>query len=440
MYLYELPELKNELETITTPSPDFIWDEIDPVEFQEICFDMLNNYIENNPTLISEPTFVEEVYQDLIDLLLIQFEDFLDVDSFIDDLLPIVEDIFEIFLECFTCQRSNYSFNSIKKDDNEITRISKQIEYLREIPQPVQRTPEWYETRHSLITASNAYKVFGNDSTINQIIYEKCKPIIIKENEEEVTKSPNLNSPLHWGQKYEPVSVMIYEFLHNTTVEEFGCIPHKDYSFLGASPDGIVTDKNSDRYGRMLEIKNVVNRVINGVPKKEYWIQMQLQMEVCDLDLCDFLETKFVEISDYNSFINEKITPTTHGVILYFSKNMKPNYVYKPLDIVEPSKIDEWIENTIEEQSNDECVWIRNIYWKLETISCVVVQRNKEWFQQNINQLEKVWNIILHERINGYDHRAPKKTSKQPINEKKDNNSGCLLNVVKIKTEIINQL
>ena len=44
---------------------------------------------------------------------------------------------------------------------------------------------------------------------------------------------------------------------------------------LGASPDGINTDKTSQLYGRMLEIKNIVNREINGIPKSEYWIQMQ---------------------------------------------------------------------------------------------------------------------------------------------------------------------
>lgn len=71
---------------------------------------------------------------------------------------------------------------------------------------------------------------------------------------------------------------------------------------MGASPDGINVDVNSERYGRMLEIKNIVNREINGIPKKEYWVQMQMQMEVCDLDECDFLETKFVEYENADVF------------------------------------------------------------------------------------------------------------------------------------------
>ena len=41
--------------------------------------------------------------------------------------------------------------------------------------------------------------------------------------------------------------------------------------------------------------KNPTTRKLSGTPKKEYWIQMQLQMEVWDLDECDFLETVFKE-------------------------------------------------------------------------------------------------------------------------------------------------
>jgi citrate synthase len=42
-------------------------------------------------------------------------------------------------------------------------------------------------------------------------------------------------------------------------------------------------------------------------------------------------------------------------------------------------------------------------------VSCVLVTRNKQWFADNIGQLEKVWKTIEQERITGYGHRAPKK-------------------------------
>ena len=55
----------------------------------------------------------------------------------------------------------------------------------------------------------------------------------------------------------------------------------------------------------MLEIKNIVNRTLSGIPKYEYWIQMQLQMEVCNLDYCDFLECKFIEYDTYEDYMKD---------------------------------------------------------------------------------------------------------------------------------------
>ena len=56
-------------------------------------------------------------------------------------------------------------------NDEEVLKIEKTIQGLREIPQPVQRTPEWYQFRWNLITASNAYKALDTQSSINQLIY-----------------------------------------------------------------------------------------------------------------------------------------------------------------------------------------------------------------------------------------------------------------------------
>jgi hypothetical protein len=252
----------------------------------------------------------------------------------------------------------------------------------------------------------------------------------------------NVNTTLHWGQKYEPLSVLIYEKMYNTKVSDFGCLQHDTYKYLGASPDGINTDLLSDRFGRMLEIKNVVNREITGIPKKEYWIQTQLQMEVCDLDHCDFLETKFVEFEDYNSFYKDT-SNNKKGIIMYFhTKEGKPHYIYKILDVIDKEKIDKWEEETMDLNEKSK-VWIKTIYWKLEHMSCVLIKRNKLWFQTNVGELEKVWNIIEQERITGYEHRAPKRREKKDIPQNQNtiinafnNKSGCLLNIIKLNSSV----
>jgi hypothetical protein len=65
-------------------------------------------------------------------------------------------------------------------------------------------------------------------------------------------------------------------------------------------------------------------------------------------------------------------------------------------------------------------------------MSCVLVLRNKDWFKNNIQQLEKVWNIIEKERDTGYEHRAPNKKPRKEYKPFTTESKGCLLNIVKL--------
>jgi putative phage-type endonuclease len=433
-------------------------------EFIETCLLLMEEYILENPSSISDPDFQEYLREEIEELFFIQMEN----ESYLleeeeDYLSELLDFVFEYFFSIFIQERSS-TCNSFQpfSEANKIN-LLKKIEYLKSKPQPVQRTKEWYEFRYNLITASNAYKAFESQSVKNQLIYEKCLPLKTVESDKQ-NSMVNTNTTLHWGQKFEPLSVLFYEELFNTKIDDFGCIQHEKYYFLGASPDGINVDTSSDRFGRMLEIKNIVNREINGIPKKEYWIQMQLQMEVCDLDECDFLETKFVEYENTESFYQDLEISNTflnipckdgvllkQGIILYFNtKDSKPFYVYKPLNILTKEKMEEWEESMVDlyESEKHKMVFIKNIYWKLEKLSCVLVQRNKNWFENNIEQLENIWKIIEKERITGYQHRAPNKRPKNESNNSNQNISiffkkeglslgsgtenGCLLDLNKI--------
>jgi putative phage-type endonuclease len=454
----DLNELENIIDSIQPDEYLSYFNDENVCDFIETILHLMDVYIEENPTAISEPDFNDFIKEEIRDILYIQFEEQLYLnEEFEDEMDDLLEDAVELYFLTI-CKSRNFE-NNIVCDSNfktiEKNNICEKLEYLRNIPQPTQRTTEWYTFRHNLITASNAYKAFENQSTINQLIYEKCQPLKINDTNEEKenddkNKMVNTNTTLHWGQKYEPLSVMIYEYLYNTKIEDFGCIQHKTYKFIGASPDGINIDESSDRYGRMLEIKNVVNREITGIPKKEYWIQMQLQMEVCDLDDCDFLETKFTEYPDYNSFYediyisnNDEFNKThlttkdgnNKGIIIYFhTKEGRPHYEYMPLNIITIHEINDWENSTISKYESEpyNYTFIKNIYWKLDKMSCIYVQRNKKWFEDNIKQLEKIWNIIEQERITGFEHRAPirkikKEITKLPIET--TNNKGCLLNI-----------
>ena len=314
------------------------------------------------------------------------------------------------------------TFIRVKQSNSKKDYIEKKINFLKSIPQPDQRTEEWYKFRHTTLTASSIWKIFYSKSSQNQLIYEKCKPLEISNN-----NYTNIESPFHWGQKYEPLSVLYYEYIYSTKVDDFGCIPHQTYSYIAASPDGINCCKNNERYGRMLEIKNIVNRDITGIPKMEYWIQMQIQMETCDLNECDFLETRFIEYESKIDFINDKDFKTNstigqrdsnitsyRGCILHFQGEKGPIYEYHDFGLT-LEEINIWEQNIM--LKYPECSWIQTIYWKLSEISCILVLRNKLWFKYAQPYIELLWNIVEKEKNLDYSHRAPKKRAKIHKNE-----------------------
>jgi putative phage-type endonuclease len=422
--LYEIVDLKNIIDEIIPEELESIFTEENTLDFIETLLLIMKEYVDDNPQAVMEQDFEYTFKEDILELLEVHFEDHLFLDEELeDDIEEIIDFTFNIFFNTIYQSRSlNRNTESIENVDC-IQELQDKIDLLRSKPQPAQRTNEWYQFRYNLITASSAHKIFESQSCVNQLIYEKCQPLKIEENSLTMV---NVNTTLHWGQKYEPLSVMIYENIYNTKVGDFGCIQHDTYSFLGASPDGINIDSTSPLFGRMLEIKNIVNREITGVPLREYWIQMQLQMEVCDLDDCDFLETKFVEYEKESDFYEDTNPDTIQGVIMYFqTEQLKPHYVYKPLHITE--NIIEWEESTLDYQTQHNMIWIKNIYWKLEKMSCVLVTRNKTWFQDNISSIENVWRIIEKERIDGCEHRAPKKRAKKETDRNSTGFNGCFL-------------
>ena len=344
--------------------------------------------------------------------------------------------------------------------------MSAKIRALQEKPQPDQRTPEWYARRNNLITASSASKAFGSQASVNQLVYEKCKSqteAAAAAAEAARTGSANqsppaplqgpVNSPLHWGQRYEPVTVMVYEHRNRTTLGEFGCIQHDNYPFIGASPDGINIDAASPMYGRMVEIKNIFNREITGHPKEEYWIQTQIQMEVCDLDECDFVETRFKEYESKEEYDADGTTKEGYtakgnekGIILWFQTApavtqyghiVTPTqlYEYAPIGAT-PYEYDKWEEEMFAKHERLRSVWVRTIYWYLDEYSCVLVRRNRLWFEEAVKVLARVWAMIEKERETGYEHRAPVKRRAGPAAGASD--AGTELKIIKLESALSN--
>jgi hypothetical protein len=269
---------------------------------------------------------------------------------------------------------------------------------------------------------------------------EKCIPF--EKFKEDCARYGNLSpdNPMAWGQKYEPISALIYERKNRTRLGEYGCIVHPKWKFLGASPDGINVDPESEAYGRMVEIKNIVNRNIDGIPLDAYWVQMQIQMEVCNLDECDFVETRIKEYPTKIDFFESD--NQWKGAVLTFVPRVKVEssssqkigmgttvqpsfYEYLLLEPLDPSPgqtIEKWMQS--KKDQYPDFVLLNGTYWGLDQYSCVLVKRNRTWFEAAIPRIERIWRIIEKERVAGCEHRVPKKREQklaQPL--------GCIMNV-----------
>ena len=268
-----------------------------------------------------------------------------------------------------------------------------QVKYLKTIPQNEQKSPEWYAMRLTMLSASDWGTILGENhySNPNEVLLKKCGE------DNFVT-----NDAMMWGNKYEDVAIAIYEYRNHKKVYEFGCIRHPSIDFLGASPDGITSE------GVMLEIKCPTSRKITGIPPRYYWCQVQGQLEVCELDRCDFLECRLKEYDDEISYLNDNYEENhlknkfghEKGIIAeLLNKETKSFfYEYGPVCIV-GDELESWKDSIIEKYKNHPSKMFSNFdYWYLEEVSCIPIYRNQEWFQEAKIKLLEFWNNVLKYR------------------------------------------
>jgi len=393
--------------------------EEDYQDLMEEVYHFMNDTIEDNIILFSDSNFKTKI----MIMCSSYFHSIGKIQGWIqeddnDKMNYMIDHAYETIINNIVDMPKRQVLNPVIPVENQID-IDKILKKTNACPVQKQRSPEWYEIRKKCFSASNLWKLFGSTSQYNSLIYEKCKTSEI--HKQDYNGVTNSNTPLNWGIKYEPVSVMVYETMFQTKVNtNYGCIPH-DTLPIGASPDGIVNDEKSSQYGHMVEIKNIFNREITGIPSEEYWIQMQTQLETTGLRYCDFLETRFKEFQDVESYKSSE--HKFKGIILFFipleNVSDESKFVYKPLDMDDHT----WIETqcTTLEQTH---VLYETIYWYLDEISCVLVERNQQWFSRATPIIVNAWKTVEKERKEGFEHRAPQK--RKPKFEESVISSGSL--------------
>ena len=288
--------------------------------------------------------------------------------------------------------------NKIKLNNLSIIERKNKLEKLKKLDLPEQRSKEWYEMRKSKLTASSLA------SAIDHCHFQSRDELIL----DKIIEKPFEPNPItEWGVKYEDVAILFYEELFNVKILDFGMIPHPNFEAFGASPDGICDETGSeDHIAIMVEIKCPPKRKFTKTVPSHYLMQVQGQLEVCDLNECDFFQVKIEEYESYEDYCKDIFeidgniqTGRTHlnypkGVVVTYKKDEKLSYQYFPLN-----KTDEEIKKITEDFKNKENVFEIK-YWKIERYECTLVKRDKVWWIENIDKILKFYNDLNYFKNN----------------------------------------
>ena len=317
--------------------------------------------------------------------------------------------------------------------------LENHFQKLKALPQPEQRTPEWFAYRKNRITASDTA------AAIDENPYEPVESFIVKKCDPDHKFLDNAN--VYHGKKFELIATKIYEHIYDVQVFEFGALPSEVHAFLGASPDGIcsaktLSNKFSPKLGTMLEIKCVApngrtietsGNIKGHICPYYYYLQVQQQLECCELDICDFWQCKLIEFKTREDYLLDECLYTQHsydtdgkkmiidnrikkGVLLqFYPKQWEPEFdgdeiewkskfIYPPRLDMNNIQYDQWMCKTLSSLNKTEPELMKDyyfnkiIYWKLEQSHNQPIQRDRKLFAALLPVLKDTWNKVKYYR------------------------------------------
>jgi hypothetical protein len=172
---------------------------------------------------------------------------------------------------------------------------------LQAKPQVSQHSADWYAQRRNRLTASEFAQIL--DGRRDSLLRSKIAPLAASAAADRAPTAPvAIAQPdgemvaTSWGHRFEPIVRDLFELESagvGTVCDTLGRFTHTTIPWLSASPDGVVL--SGPLAGRLVEIKSPKTRVPGTFVPDEYYIQMQIQMEVCDRDAVEFVEAQFIQ-------------------------------------------------------------------------------------------------------------------------------------------------
>ena len=146
--------------------------------------------------------------------------------------------------------------------------------------------------------------------------------------------------------------------------------------------------------------------IVKGEIPRNYWIQMQVQMQVCEITKCDFVQCKITEYSCYRDFIRDD---DTHANVYFKGMigrlgdhclSVGNEYIYPQLCWSIDKQL-QWLKEErmrLLRETNDD---LHIDYWKLHMFQCETVERDDHWWEINNvqGQLEHCWEHVMHKTL-----------------------------------------
>lgn len=261
-----------------------------------------------------------------------------------------------------------------------------QLDELLGRKQLEQRTPEWYAQMSTIISASELGSLFAAPRQRATLVVSKTVPPVPRQ--QPLAVPTDHSRAFDWGIRFEPVVKQIYEWKYGVTMKELGRLHHPTDPRCTASPDGLIYDcPKNERRGRLIEIKCPVTREITGIIPKDYYAQMQMQLHVTGLDICDYVEASFS--SPYPRIERQEGPSQFDGYIalIRYAESRGTQdfyYVYSPIQAEA-----DWQP---EHAENEEIVEI--IPWRLMRWSEQQVMRSEEWWRSLQPFIETFWEDV----------------------------------------------
>jgi hypothetical protein len=144
-----------------------------------------------------------------------------------------------------------------------------------------------------MITASDVASALGENHYESEDSFVKKKVLR--------TKWAGNAATAH-GTLLEPLVRDLYDKKFNRKSHEIGLVQHPMYPWLGASPDGVTED------GILVELKCPLTRKIEPKDPKHYLTHFQLQLEITDLEECDFVQYRPAKDDKAEEFVVVRVT------------------------------------------------------------------------------------------------------------------------------------